>query len=393
MRDAIEPVTGTTALTQPENRLFYPALDGLRAIALLLVFFQHYLDLPWGWTGVEIFFVLSGFLITGILFDTRDAPYRVRSFYVRRTLRIFPLFYGVMLAVLLFQPVFHWQLSWGWLLWPLYLGNYLRFVHPFHAHTAMEQLADFQLIGSLGHQQVRLIFGHFWSLCVEEQFYLVWPWAVFFIRSRRTLLWICAATLPICLAARVLCESALPHWMIDNGILQRATPLHIDALLLGGLVALLLRGPGAAKLLRFGRYALMAATLALIVWAALTPAHQFLANPYPYPRHMETLGLTLIDIYSALLILVAIQPASLLFKPLNARPLRWIGRVSYGAYVFHDVPHALYSRAAATIAPNHSYGVAAMLALAGTLALAALSFRFFETPFLNLKDRLAPKSV
>jgi len=85
------PVTGNTERTMPENRAFYPALDGLRAIAFLMVFFQHYYSIPWGWTGVNIFFVLSGFLITGILFDSRNDAHRARNFYIRRTLRIFPL--------------------------------------------------------------------------------------------------------------------------------------------------------------------------------------------------------------------------------------------------------------------------------------------------------------
>src|ERR1700722_12874022 len=84
-------------LPASENKRFYPALDGLRAIAVLMVFYQHYLsagnDLPalnWGWSGVDIFFVLSGFLITGILYDTRNVLHRFRNFYVRRTLRISP---------------------------------------------------------------------------------------------------------------------------------------------------------------------------------------------------------------------------------------------------------------------------------------------------------------
>src|ERR1700712_3651211 len=101
------PPSANTAHTRPENRAFYPALDGLRAVAFLMVFFQHYLSMPWGWTGVNVFFVLSGFLITGILFDTRDAPNRARNFYVRRTLRIFPLYYAIFLALLLLQPIMH----------------------------------------------------------------------------------------------------------------------------------------------------------------------------------------------------------------------------------------------------------------------------------------------
>ena len=123
-------VTGNTTRTEPENRAFYPALDGLRAVAFLMVLLEHYNQFPWGWAGVDLFFVLSGFLITGILFDSQNDTYRVRNFYVRRTLRIFPLYYGILLLILFLWPLVHWQLSWAWMVWPAYLGNFARFLHP-----------------------------------------------------------------------------------------------------------------------------------------------------------------------------------------------------------------------------------------------------------------------
>ena len=130
---SVSPESNDSAvgLPPPENKKFYPALDGFRAVAVLMVFYQHYIginepQLNWGWTGVDFFFVLSGFLITGILYDTRNATHRFRDFYVRRTLRIFPLYYGVLLAGLCLNPIFHWQWHPAWILWPLYLGNYVR---------------------------------------------------------------------------------------------------------------------------------------------------------------------------------------------------------------------------------------------------------------------------
>src|ERR1700742_2071666 len=109
MPHSMLPVAGNTEKTAPENRVFYPALDGLRAIAFLMVLLQHYLAVPWGWTGVNVFFVLSGFLITGILWDTRDTPHRIRNFYVRRALRIFPLYYAIALLFVLTTPLLHWH--------------------------------------------------------------------------------------------------------------------------------------------------------------------------------------------------------------------------------------------------------------------------------------------
>src|SRR6202000_347050 len=111
------PVAGNTPVSAPENRAFYPALDGIRAVAFTLVFLIHYLRLPWGWSGVNIFFVLSGFLITGIVLDTRVDTLRAPIFYVPRTLRIFPLYYGVMLVLLLLQPLLHCQWTSLWLAW------------------------------------------------------------------------------------------------------------------------------------------------------------------------------------------------------------------------------------------------------------------------------------
>jgi peptidoglycan/LPS O-acetylase OafA/YrhL len=377
-----EIVAGNTSHTRPENRAFYPALDGLRAIAFLMVFCVHYIYMPWGWAGVDVFFVLSGFLITGILFDSLDDLHRVRNFYVRRILRIFPLYYGVMLLLL---PFIYGQLSWSWLLWPAYLGNYARFFHPYVVDTPAGNLADFQLILQVGNH-ARLYLGHFWSLCVEEQFYLIWPWIVFSIRDRRKLLWICAASIPVCLAARVMGHHLLPLWMLHSEVLARATPFRFDALLLGGCIALWLRGPHADLLLRAARIAWPPVLAALFLWAALTPGH-FWQQPYTYPTGVFTWGLLGIDFLSALVIVLAIQPRSIVYRVLNLRALRWLGRISYGAYVLHDIPHALYFSLAQAFFPTHAKRMGPLIALISTCFLAWLSFRFFESRFLDLKER------
>ena len=394
-------VTGNTARTAPENRNFYPALDGLRAIAFLMVFGQHYLHIPWGWTGVDLFFVLSGFLITGILFDSRNDAYRVRNFYIRRTLRIFPLYYGIMLAMLAAEPLMHWDWSWKWLIWPAYMGNYARFMHPYSAESTLQRLADFQPVGHLAGRNLVFFLGHFWSLCVEEQFYLVWPWIMFWIGDRRKLSWICAATVPACLAMRLAGQHLLPTWMLDNEILYRATPFRLDALLMGGLIALILRSSNRDLLLRIARMAFPVAIAVGLAWIVLFPSGHLWTRNYVDPTWKFTWGLFAVDIFSGLLILGALQPGTVVHTVLQIRWLRWLGRISYGAYVWHDIfhPELLWGgrkiillfepghHYAPTAMPPHTTIVVACIALLFTVSIAWLSFRFFESPFLNLKER------
>jgi len=382
-----QTVTGNTTNTRPENRAFYPALDGLRAIAFLMVFFQHYMDMAWGWTGVNLFFVLSGFLITGILFDTRDDRHRVRNFYVRRTLRIFPLYYGIMLLLLLLYPWMHWQWSWQWIVWPAYLGNLVPFVHSYLPNSAMQHLADFQPSGSNGNFYTTLYLGHFWSLCVEEQFYLFWPWLLFWIRDRRKLLFVCAAMFPLSLALRIAGRHLLPPWMVAHGVLFGGTPFCLDSLFIGGALALAIRGPHATLFLRAARIALPICLLAIALVAVLTPAGHLFARTYPYPSGTWTWGLSIVNLLAALVVLSLLQSGSVFYRIFAAPPLRWLGRISYGAYVLHDIPHQIYAYLGEVLIPSHRHSATVLFALTSTIALAWLSFRFYESPFLNLKER------
>lgn len=384
----VVPVTGNTEFTRPENRAFYPALDGIRAIAFLMVFGQHYLTMPLGWTGVDLFFVLSGFLITGILFDSRDDRYRVRNFYIRRTLRIFPLYYGVLLALLLATPFVHWSLDKGDIAWPLYLGNFLRFVRPYTQNSPLQRAADFQPHGVIFGYPFVLYLGHFWSLCVEEQFYLLWPWVVFWVRDRRKLLWICAASLPICLAMRIAGQHLLPGWMVEGEAWQRVTPFRFDSLLIGGLIALWLRGPKPHALLRAGRMLAGPALAIALTWAFLLSPRLLEWNPYPMPGWMPTFGLSLMDIVFALVVVATLQPGTFFYRLFDRRPLRWLGRISYGLYVFHDIFHLFYLSAAAVLLPhlNPAFG-ASIIGLPTSIALAWLSWNLYESRFLNLKEK------
>jgi len=369
--------------TKPANNTYFPALDGLRALAFLMVFAQHYLQVPYGWTGVDVFFVLSGFLITGILYDTREQPHRVRNFYVRRTLRIFPLYYGIMLLLVVSYPLLRWQWNWAWLVWPAYVGNFCRGIYPYAHLSGMERLANFAPL-STTIPRFQLLMGHFWSLCVEEQFYLFWPWVVFWIRDRRKLMVVCAACVVICPVMRMVGNHALPQWMLDQEVLYRWTPFRVDALLLGGLVALVRRGPSARGLLVAAR--LVFCTLALIFVGFLGYWSRHLGQGLTHPTWALTRGVMFVDLVSACLIVMALETGSITYRIFNLRPLRWVGRISYGAYVFHDIFHLLILAVVMQFTSHFKYGTAAT-ALVFTLLVSWASFRWYETPFIRLKER------
>jgi peptidoglycan/LPS O-acetylase OafA/YrhL len=350
-----------------------------------MVFGQHYLQLPWGWTGVDVFFVLSGFLITGILFDSRSDPHRVRNFYVRRTLRIFPLYYGLMALLVLSYPLFRWDWNWRWVVWPAYLGNFACGIHPMTSGSSLQRLANFWPL-SRTFPHILLFFGHFWSLCVEEQFYLFWPWVVFWVRDRRKLLFICLACVVACPLMRVLGNRTFPQFMLDQEVLYRWTPFRIDALLLGGLIALARRGPSPKQLLLAARMGFAVLLGALLLWLTLDPVARHRPEGYVYPPWHLTWALTFVDLFTAFIIVMALETGSITFRILNVRPLRWLGRISYGAYVFHDILHIEYVRMVQHFT-DHAKLWTAVLALACTLLLSQASFRYFETPFIRLKER------
>jgi len=381
----------------PNNLAYFPALDGVRAVAFLTVFATHYLQLPWGWTGVNVFFVLSGFLITGILYDTRAQPHRIANFYLRRALRIFPLYYGLILLLVLLYPIFRWQWSWAWLIWPGYLGNMARLLQP-DAPGSHSAALEFAQLLSRAFPKLQLNLGHLWSLCVEEQFYLVWPWVVFGAAAaggtsaRRRLIAVCAVGLVALPLLRVLAGHILPSAVIDNAALITVTPLPFDALLLGALIALVRRGPGAFRTLPLARIGFALLSTVFVLWVVRHPAARHAAPPYPYPHGTFTWGLSFIDVFAGCVIVMALERGSLTCRLFSLRPLRRLGRISYGAYVFHDIFHGLLARVFQHFT-GHSVLPAAAAGMASTVFLAWASYRWLEGPFIRLKDRWTIQSA
>jgi peptidoglycan/LPS O-acetylase OafA/YrhL len=357
-----------------------PALDGVRGLAVLMVFVYHVQIFgagagpkpvaPLGWMGVDLFFVLSGFLITGILLDAKGKASYFRNFFVRRSLRIFPLYYAVLLVSFLLLPLVFSRVlapppeiqAWFW--------TYLTNVY-----------IVWQGWGTAGRY-----FDHFWSLAVEEQFYLFWP-VVVFLCDRRRLLRVCLAGVAVAAAVRVAFH--LVWWHQAAYVLL---PARMDALVLGALVALMVREPGGLELLARWARPVAVATAALLagVW-------YWRDGLDVYDRVIGTLGYSLFAVLFAAVIVLAItaDPARR-FGRLCASPgLRFFGRYSYAIYVFHHpilillpaagVTASLVPALAGTKLPGYLLFGAAGLVL--TTGLALLSWTLCESPFLRLKER------
>ena len=369
------------------RRYFLP-LDGVRGLAVLAVMLLHFtLFVPngatesflesWlaaGWIGVDLFFVLSGFLITGILMDTRDDPHHFRNFYARRTLRIFPLYYAYLILLFIVLPMLHADYAmehaaddrrmWLW----TYMGNVLmaRGWEAMPSHTT-----------------------HLWSLAVEEQFYLAWPLLVFWAR-RRWLTALCAVTFIGAILTRA--------YLATQGAAAAAyvlTPARMDTLAAGAFVAVTLRmrGDDAVRglvpaLLWSGMFLIGVGT----VWSFTHGTRQVLApldfgtEEFAYP------GIALV--FAALVAhLVTAPPHARLPRLFSMRWLRTLGTYSYGLYLIHvpirnvirlvmerrgGLPELWGSQLPAQV-------VITVLGMAVSFGLAYASWHLFEKPVLGLK--------
>lgn len=328
-------------------------------------------------------------LITGILYDSQHKANRYRDFYIRRTLRIFPLYYFIWVVVLLLAPVVRWQWNWHWALWPAYLGNYARFFflnEPGNPYR-FDMLTFGAPVNAYFGYPVHLYLGHFWSLCVEEQFYLIWPFVVYRVRRRKTLMKICIVVLVASPVLRGLLCALVPGRYLEMELLYRSLPTRLDALLLGGLVALGLRGGQEVFLRRLRRPVLAVTTVSLVALYLLET--QALGVPFhgSATNWMGVLGFSLIDLFAAAVILEAIHPGSLLGTALSWKPLRALGLISYGFYLYHDLLQDFWSDAARRISSASAFPLTLGIAFVGTTLIATVSYVALERPLLRLKDK------
>jgi len=372
----------------PERRNI-PELDGIRGLAILLVFLTHFIaiELPehgvavdnavrwvarFGWSGVDLFFVLSGFLITGILLDTKGQPNYWRNYAARRCLRIFPLYYGALVLVIIVLPAAtHWgypplatlreHQAWYW----TYTVNFLEVIK--------------------GRAAAPLNTSHFWSLCIEEQFYLLWPLVVLF-SSPRAILRIAAGACLFGVAFR---------WWIVRAPLDPAsayvlTPGRLDGLMIGAALAVQRRAGGLERL-RPLAIRVVAVGAALVIGIALWRGMEY-EDPVMAVAGFPLIALT----FGAFLVLGLTSPGPL-SRFLSLGPLRSWGKYSYGLYLIHYpligvLDLKLAPRLAGLAWHGSQLPVVVVFCAVGVplcYGVAWLSYHLYEKRFLALKRHFA----
>jgi peptidoglycan/LPS O-acetylase OafA/YrhL len=368
------------------NQTYFPQLDALRFFAVLGVMVAHnwhprrlpwlFGDLDWAGLGVRLFFVLSGFLITGILLDCRkmaetgsQSPlFFVRQFYARRFLRIFPIYYLVILiAFLVNLPPTREILVW--------LVTYTSNIYITMFNTWIGRL------------------GHFWTLAVEEQFYLIWPWLVLFAPKKSLV----PAMLIAVLIAPVYRYFAYFAYPFDIGAMDfkasTLTPGSLDSLGIGSMLALLWHSNLRKETLQ--KY------LTILILPTGIVFYVFTLVLYHY-RIKPVVFFTFGDLAAALIFAWLVSAASLGFKGLTGkflefRPLIYLGKITYGIYVYHYLVPLILIPIFNGLGVSYRVPSLTNFILSGFLSIiiASVSWHFFELPINNLKRHFqyAPKRI
>ena len=320
-----------------------------------------------GWSGVVLFFVLSGFLITGILCDSFGDPHWWRNFFVRRVLRILPLYYLALLLLLLGAIPRNTVAAVGSRVWIplLFLENMPH----------LGQISD--------NLPSAVPVFHLWSIAVEEQFYLLWPFLLVLQRSRRRAQWVCV----LLFAASAGFRFYLAGDAARAAAWEHSLPTQAGALALGGFLALSARGPEWPKVLRAAPLAVIAGLLGFGLSGGISGSMQTSG------RFMMTFGLPLITIAFAGLIALATH-GGVVSWVFSVGWLRWLGTISYGLYVFHVLLIPVIEEITRRLVPHGGnmmfnlvqFVVAAVL----SVGVATISFNLYEKQILRLKRYFGP---
>lgn len=363
----------------------YPGLNGIRAFAFLAVFLLHVHRMGGGYMGVMAFFVLSGFLLTPILVQMRasltTADFFVR-FYGRRTLRIFPLYYAYLGGA---GAVACLALYWG--------GDFRGDVgvRAFLAQWPWAAIFMMDFVHAGANYTETPLISHFWSLAVEEQFYLLWPLAIFLTPPEKLRSLLLGLTVAGPFIRWAIASDLFASWFpqlnpVPNLRVYFLPFSHLDAFAIGGYFALYGRSRGARYVWLLGAVACGAGYVS--TWLAI---RQFNPLDFGYAAGMRDAyqyiwGYTLVNLFFACLTL-HVRDRKFLPQIFEHPVLDYLGRISYGLYVYHFgiifvVKNALYEWPEFVRVP---------LSLGLTIAVSALSYALLEKRFISLKDRYFEK--
>ena len=378
------------------NSFYYPSLDGLRFFAFFLVFLHHSLfNLSSnnqvinfflviieknGWVGVDLFFVLSGFLITSLLIRERRVygRYSLKNFWIRRSLRIWPLYYLALIMGFFVIPYFYSLLGWQNFSDPKYnlqrisqLPLYLTFLGNwsvvFSSYSAFANIS------------------HLWTISLEEQFYLVWPLVLLFIINFRRTLLAGMGILMMSIGTRLfMALNMAKHPAVYTNTLAR-----MDTLALGAILALIFfYKPEYLRKLSWltNPVALVSSLIIFLLFL-----HRiFVFNPRPLQNII--FGYPIIGLFMVYFVFTSLNPNILFTKILSFPLFVWLGKISYGLYVWHLLALDLGNR----FLTNCPLAIKVFVSLLITITISTISYYLFEAKFLRLKQlftKIASRSV
>ncbi len=354
-------------VTAENCRFYLPELDGLRFVAFLSVFLSHVAAFSnganeakpaiiqifnlMGRFGVDLFFALSAYLLTTLMMREmeRFGTVHLRAFYMRRLLRIWPLYFTWIVALILTRHLWS-DYSIGFFVpWLLFAGNFQASV------IAINSLVILPL----------------WSLSVEEQFYLIWPLLVRNLTRRGlvvagTSIWV----MTTCARFELLWHGFTPHQIWFTGFAR------LGSIAAGILIAALMRRPvqwGRGILVGFG----------LLCWAEAGMCHLLLSRPEGFAAPMWGFTIAAVGSVAFLVAAIGVKPGGLL----TSSALVYMGRISYGMYIFHGAALVLASHLVPASSDAVFWPLFAIVAFALTLAVSAASYRWLESGFLRMKKR------
>lgn len=342
-------------------KTYIPALDGLRGIAILLVVLFHTFHFMLGWCGVDLFFILSGFLITSSLIETKEDKNYLKKFWLKRILRIFPLYYLILIIILI--PKFFFNIDTvsynSWSYW-FYLQNWV-YVYNGVFPDGKDTL------------------NHFWSLAIEEQFYLLFPFVIKYT-PKKNLVAVLFTFIVIAVGARYY---FFAHKNIGYYV---ATVSRLDALSIGALMAFSVRE--YKHLLEKYIHVAFYSTLCYVIFAIAIYQDLHFSNPL-----IATFGLTAFAILFACILIYSISnfKNNFLTTILNNRYLKFIGKISYGLYVYHWVLYVFLRPLFLDFLFNStqliivSKVIASSLIFLLALTTSYLSYRYFEKRIMSLR--------